>query len=403
MKQIQANYPQLRFKGFTDTWKEKKLGEFTDSYSGGTPKISNSGFYDGNIPFIRSAEVHRCKTELFLSEDGINNSSAKLVKKGDILYALYGATSGEVGISKIDGAINQAILCIKTNSKNNNVFLSTWLGRQKDKITNEYIQGGQGNLSGTIIKRLLVPLPSLSEQQAIGTFFTKLDALITAQQQKVDKLKRLKRGYLQQLFPQGNANVPRLRFNGFIGAWEEKKLGKVVDFFSGLTYKPSNVQQSGTLVLRSSNIQNGEIVSADDVFVNPTVVNSEYVQTGDIIVVVRNGSKKLIGKHAVIKNNNRNCVIGAFMTGIRYKNFGFINALLTTSVFTKEIHEDLGATINQITMREFKSMKFAFPNKDEQQAIGSFFTKLGTLIIVQQRKLDRLKELKKGYLQEMFC
>ena len=109
--------PQLRFEGFTDDWEERKLGEITTSYSGGTPSAGNSSYYKGDIPFIRSGEINSSKTELFLTEEGFNNSSAKLVEVGDILYALYGATSGEVGISQINGAINQAILAICSSNR----------------------------------------------------------------------------------------------------------------------------------------------------------------------------------------------------------------------------------------------------------------------------------------------
>ena len=104
--------PKLRFKEFSGDWEVKKLGDECRFFSGGTPLTTNRSYYDGNIPFIRSAEISGDTTELTISESGLNNSSAKMVQKGDLLYALYGATSGEVSISKIDGAINQAILCI---------------------------------------------------------------------------------------------------------------------------------------------------------------------------------------------------------------------------------------------------------------------------------------------------
>ena len=151
--------PQLRFEGFTDDWEERKLGEITTSYSGGTPSAGNSSYYKGDIPFIRSGEINSSKTELFLTEEGFNNSSAKLVEVGDILYALYGATSGEVGISQINGAINQAILAIKPIEGYESQFIMQWLKLQKQKIIGKYLQGGQGNLSGTIVKDLFLRIP----------------------------------------------------------------------------------------------------------------------------------------------------------------------------------------------------------------------------------------------------
>src|SRR5699024_48124 len=106
-----------------------------------------------------SGEINDDKTELFITEEGLNNSSAKMVSKGDILYALYGATSGEVGISKINGAINQAILAIKPKEDDNSYLIIQWLKKQKDSILATYLQGGQGNLSGSIVKELTLQLP----------------------------------------------------------------------------------------------------------------------------------------------------------------------------------------------------------------------------------------------------
>ena len=172
-----------------------------------------------------------------------------------------------------------------------------------------------------------------------------------------------------------------------------------MNFYSGLTYTPDNVQESGTLVLRSSNVKNGEIIDADNVYVNIDIVNSENVQDGDIIVVIRNGSRALIGKHAQIKGFRSNTVIGAFMTGIRSEHPAFVNALLDTPAFEIEIAKNLGATINQITGYMFSKMEFAIPSSKEQIEIGKFFFNLDNLITLHQRKLDKMKELKKSFFK----
>ena len=160
--------PVVRFPGFTDDWEQCKLGDITISYSGGTPSVGKKSYYGGSIPFIRSGEINSDRTELFLTEEGYQNSSAKMVKKGDILYALYGATSGEVGISRIEGAINQAILAIIPKFGYDSYFITQWLKKQKDTIINTYLQGGQGNLSGSIVKDLSLLIPTdKSEQKQI--------------------------------------------------------------------------------------------------------------------------------------------------------------------------------------------------------------------------------------------
>ena len=192
--------PEIRFEGFTDDWEQRKLGEVSESYSGGTPSVGNKSYYGGSIPFIRSAEINSESTELFLTEEGLTNSSARMVSKGDILYALYGATSGETGRSRINGAINQAILAILPHDGYDSEFLMQWLRKSKQNITDIYLQGGQGNLSGAIVKALEVNFPSLAEQRQIGNYFRQLDHLITLHQRKLEKLRNIKKSMLEKMF-----------------------------------------------------------------------------------------------------------------------------------------------------------------------------------------------------------
>lgn len=165
----------------------------------------------------------------------------------------------------------------------------------------------------------------------------------------------------------------------------KRKLPEFVSFFNGLTYTPDDVQETGTLVLRSSNVKNGEIVDADNVYVSDKVATSENVQEGDIIVVVRNGSRALIGKHAQIKASMPNTVIGAFMSGIRSEYSSFVNALLDTSAFENEVAKNMGATINQITGYMFSKMEFMIPSEEEQQKIGEYFSNIDNLITLHRR------------------
>ena len=230
-------------------------------------------------------------------------------------------------------------------------------------------------------------LPQIDEQIKLGTFFASFDHLITLHQRKYDKLTKVKKSMLEKMFPKNGTNLPEIRFKGFTDAWEQRKLPEFVSFFNGLTYTPDDVQETGTLVLRSSNVKNGEIVDADNVYVSDKVATSENVQEGDIIVVVRNGSRALIGKHAQIKASMPNTVIGAFMSGIRSEYSSFVNALLDTSAFENEVAKNMGATINQITGYMFSKMEFMIPSEEEQQKIGEYFSNLDNLITLHQRKL----------------
>ena len=244
-----------------------------------------------------------------------------------------------------------------------------------------------------------IVLPPLDEQKKIAEILATQDKAIELQGRKIEELKRFKKGCLEKMFPRKGQKVPEKRFPGFTDDWEQRKLTEFVEFFSGLTYTPNDVQENGTLVLRSSNVSNGEVVDADNVYVNPQVVNSENVKVGDIVVVVRNGSRSLIGKHAQIKAFMPNTVIGAFMTGIRSECPKFTNALLNTSRFEEEIAMNMGATINQITGYMFSKMEFKVPCLDEQKEIGEYFENLDNLITLHQRKLEEMKRQKKALMQ----
>lgn len=168
----------VRLPGFSGAWKESRIGDIAKMFSGGTPTSSNQAYYAvSGIPFIRSGEISLSKTVLFLSQAGYNNSAAKMVSKGDLLYALYGANSGECFISKIDGAINQAILCIRSEILDTK-YMYYVLANRKEWIVATYLQGGQGNLSGEIIKNLVISYPEHMEQSAIYSVLNAQDSVI---------------------------------------------------------------------------------------------------------------------------------------------------------------------------------------------------------------------------------
>lgn len=179
-------------------WEEKKLGDVIETFSGGTPVSTRSSYYSGEIPFIKSGEIWQSKTEQSISETALNESSAKMVIVGDLLYALYGATSGEVAISKINGAINQAILCIRTSQCKE--FLYQWFLYRKERIKATYLQGGQGNLSADLVKSFLIDFPHPNEQKKIADFLSAIDAKIDVIADQVANMKTFKKGLLQQMF-----------------------------------------------------------------------------------------------------------------------------------------------------------------------------------------------------------
>ena len=206
------NVPNLRFPEFQGEWEKCKLSDLCTFFSGGTPSSSNKDFYGGDIAFIRSGELHADRTELFITQDGYDNSSAKVVEVGDLLLAMYGATSGDIAVSKIKGAINQAILCIRT-SQNKKFVESVW-NKHVSKILRKYLQGGQGNLSADIVKRISFSFPTLEEQERIANLIYLLDERIATQNKIIDKLQSLIKGIRNDVFGKLRKNIG---FNAVVG------------------------------------------------------------------------------------------------------------------------------------------------------------------------------------------
>lgn len=202
-----------------------------------------------------------------------------------------------------------------------------------------------------------------------------------------------------------NKLVPRLRFPEFNndGEWTEKALNDLGKLVNGLTYSPDDVRKEGLLVLRSSNIQNGVIVLDDNVYVRTDIRGANLSKPNDILICVRNGSKSLIGKNAIIPTGMPLCTHGAFMTVFRSNKSKFVFQLFQTQAYSTKVAGDLGATINSINGSNFLKFKFFVPkNSEEQQKIASCLSSLDEIIAAENKKLDVLKEYKKGLLQNLF-
>ncbi|MDI6498886.1 restriction endonuclease subunit S [Leuconostoc suionicum] len=395
--------PQIRFQGFTDDWEERKLGEVTTSYSGGTPSAGNASYYQGDIPFIRSGEINSSTTELFLTEEGLSNSSAKLVEVGDILYALYGATSGEVGISKINGAINQAVLAIKPTEGYESQFIMQWLKLQKQKIIDRYLQGGQGNLSGSIVKALCLEFPNLEEQQKIGAFFKQLDDTIALHQRKLDLLKEQKKGFLQKMFPKNGARVPELRFEGFTDDWEERKLGELSNIVGGGTPSTSNPEYWDGDIDWYAPAEIGEqsYVSKSKKTITELGLkksSARILPVGTVLFTSRAGigNTAILGKEATTNQGFQSIVPDQNKLD-SYFIYSRTNALKRYGEVT-----GAGSTFVEVSGKQMSKMSIMVPELSEQQQIGSFFKQLDNTIALHQRKLNLLTEQKKGFLQKMF-
>ena len=387
------------------TWEQRKLGEIVSAYSGGTPSASNKEYYGGDIPFIRSAEINNNHTELYITQKGLKDSSAKLVEKGTILYAMYGATSGEVSISQIDGAINQAILAM-VPLRYDGEFIAQYLRRQKKNIINKYLQGGQGNLSANIVLNLQIQLPGVDEANQITSFFVKLDNLITLHQRKLEHLKLKKKSLLQKLFPKEGEVYPELRFPGFTEPWEQRKLGDylVVSYlknFEGKYDKEDVLSVSGDYgIVNQIDFQGRS-------FAGKSVLNYGIVGMGDIVYTKSPLKKNPFG---IIKTNKLNSGIVSTLYAI-YTPKKNCNAIFVEHYFELDsrLNEYLKPLVNKGAKNDMKVSSekaldgnIIFPAIEEQKRISAFLEFFGRYITLHQRKLEHLQLLKKALLQQLF-
>ena len=399
-----ANKPNIRFKGFTDDWEQRKLGEMSNSYSGGTPKVGTSKYYGGKIPFIRSAEINSDTTELFLTEEGLKCSSARLVDTGDILYALYGATSGEVGRARIKGAINQAILVIKPQAGYDYEFLTQWLRKSKLNIIDRYLQGGQGNLSGTIVNELLVEFPNYEEQTKIGTYFSTLDHLITLHQRKCDETKKLKKFMLQKMFPKNGEKNPEIRFAGFTDDWEQRKLGEWGEFYYGRSCPKWSVTEDAiTPCVRYGELYTKFGSKIDEIYsyTNMPVDNLRFSK-GNEVLIPRVGEDPMDYNHCTWLSIP-GVAIGEMISVFNTTQSPLFSAIMFNATLQREFAMRVeGGSVTNLYYDKLKNIDVLYPTMEEQKEIARYFSTLDHLITLHQRKCDKLKLIKKFMLQNMF-
>ncbi|MFK2208053.1 restriction endonuclease subunit S [Bacteroides fragilis] len=266
------NVPPLRFPEFTEEWEKYKLSEICSFFSGGTPSSSKKEYYDGNIPFIRSGELHEEQTELFITEDGFKNSAAKMVEVGDLLLALYGATSGDIAISKINGAINQAILCIRTEQ--NKKFIESIWRKHVGKLLQTYLQGGQGNLSADIVKNISFYFSRIEEQNKLAEFVSLLDERIATQNKIIEDLKKLKSAIIEMEYTyktKGNTHI-----GDFIEQTSKRNKDSAIQNVLSVSNSQGFIQQCEQFENRSvasDDISNYKIVERNCFAFNPARIN----------------------------------------------------------------------------------------------------------------------------------
>ncbi|HGF7851283.1 TPA: restriction endonuclease subunit S [Enterococcus faecium] len=387
--------PEIRFPGFTDDWEQRKLKEFGKS-TGGTS--IESEFVEGGkykVISIGSYSEQSVYTDQNIRAELTDKTRNRVLNKGDLTMILNDKTASGNIIGRVllidsnDSYVyNQRTERIEPDHKKyDSQFLYHMLNAPM--IRSKIIKQAQGNtqiyVNWSAIGELDYLVPNLDEQREIGAFFFNLNNLITLHQRKLDLLKETKKGFLQKMFPKNGAKVPEIRFPGFTGDWEEKKFKEVIN--SGIKGK-AKAEMSGTKSLYlDTNYLNGGVV---------TYVDSPRDVENDDVLILWDGSQ------AGTVYYGFSGALGSTLKAYRAKESGaFLYQQLKRNqqiIYDRYRTPNIPHVVKTFTDEFMVSM----PSSEEQQKIGAFFKQLDDTIALHQRKLDLLKETKKGFLQKMF-
>ena len=401
--------PNIRFKGFTDDWEQRKLGEVADkTYGGGTPKTSIEEYWQGNIPWIQSQDLSENKVfgvepRKYINQKAIENSATKIIPKNSIAI-ITRVGVGKLALMPISYCTSQDFLSL--SSLKINELYATYVIYKMLQIEKEKVQGTsiKGITSAELLsKKIDVPI-KYAEQQKVGEYFSNLDCLITLHQRKCEQTKELKKFMLQKMFPKKGEKNPEIRFPGFTDAWEQRKLGEVADkTYGGGTPKTSIEEywQGNIPWIQSQDLSENKVFGVEPrKYINQKAIENsatKIIPKNSIAIITRVG----VGKLALMPISY--CTSQDFLSLSSLK----INELYATYVIYKmlqiEKEKVQGTSIKGITSAELLSKKIDVPIKyAEQQKVGEYFSNLDCLITLHQRKCEQLKELKKFMLQNMF-
>lgn len=405
--QEKAKEPEIRFAGFTGAWEQRKFSKLVLIERGGSPRpIDNYITNKSNgINWVKIGDAPKegryiTKTAEKIRPEGVNKS--REVFPGDLILS-NSMSFGKPYIMGIRGCIHDGWLLIRdTNKIFDPIFLCYLLGTDQMLAQYKALASGStvNNLNKELVGNTHISLPGKEEQHVIGEFLQGLDSLLTLHQRKYEKLLNIKKSMLEKMFPKEGEVVPEIRFKGFTGAWEQRKLNEIADVYDGVHQTPKYTS-SGVRFLSVENIatlESEKYISEAD-FIRDFKI---FPQKGDILMT-RIGD---IGTAKVIKSDEKY----AFYVSLALLKPKHINSdFLCNSIASKNFQKGLKARSLltaiplKINKEEIGKVATSFPlNLSEQEKIGSFFNHIESLLTLHQRKLEMLKNVKQAFLEKMF-
>lgn len=404
-----SDAPAIRFKGFSDAWEQRKLGDIADIVGGGTPSTGNQSYWDGDIDWYAPAEIadqiYANSSQKKITGLGYENSSAKMLPPGTVLFTSR-AGIGKTAILTRKGCTNQGFQSIVPHRGELDSYF-IFSRTEELKRYGELVGAGSTfvEVSGKqmAVMELMMP-PTMREQQTIGGFFQQLDHLITLHQRKFEKLTNVKKSMLEKMFPQNGSSYPEIRFKGFTDPWEQRKLGELAEIVGGGTpstsvnsywdgdidwYAPAEIGEQIYLESSQRKITEEGLNKS----------SAKILPIGTILFTSRAG----IGKTAILLKEG--CTNQGFQSIVPNKEKLDSYFIFTRSEELKRYGETVGAgsTFVEVSGKQMANMELMMPKTmPEQQQIGEYFANLDNLITLHQRELEKLQNIKKSMLEKMF-
>ena len=407
--------PALRFKGFTDPWEQRKLGDVADIVGGGTPSTNNPNYWDGDIDWYAPAEIagqiYFDSSQRKITEQGYENSSAKMLPPGTVLFTSR-AGIGKTAILSKKGCTNQGFQSIVPH---NDELDSYFVFSRTDELKQYGELVGAGStfveVSGKQMAAMNLKMPTtIEEQQTIGRFFKRLDTLITLHQRKYEKLVNIKKSMLDKMFPKNGASVPEIRFKGFTDLWEQRKLTNLCEKFTdGDWIEAKDQSDSGVRLVQTGNVGVTEYLDKPNnkkwiSFETFEQLHCEEVYPGDILI---SRLPEPAGRACIMPNLGTKMITAVDCTIVRpnaVTSTRFLLQYLSSQAYFDAVNTCLaGGTRQRISRGNLAQFNVPIPSsKIEQEKIGEVLEKLDTLITLHQRKLEKLQNIKKSCLEKMF-
>lgn len=407
--------PKIRFKGFNDSWEQRKLGEFSEMFNGdrGINYPKDSDMVPEGIPFINAGDLQNGQVNLKgcnkISREKFNQLGGAKIQRGDILYCLRGTLGKNAFVDNFDeGTVASSLVDIRPKNIDG-TFLFTILNSDieyRQRTLNDE-GAAQPNLSAKNLADFDIPVPSLEEQEEIGAFFATLDNTITLHQRECEKLLCFKKSMLEKMFPKNGEKYPEIRFSCFTDSWEQRKLGNAASSFDYGLNAAAIAYDGQNRYIRITDIDDSthEFLKTDLTSPDTDLSRADNykLSEGDILFA-RTGAS--VGKTYIYRHSDGLVYYAGFLIRARIKD-NFDPEFIFQNTLTPNYDRYIRISSQRsgqpgVNAQEYSEYEMLVPSLPEQRKIGGFLRNLDNLITLHQREVDKLAKLKKSMLEKMF-